>query len=99
MGKKIASLLLAQLFVAQGAFAATDVSAITAPLNKIYDLLKAIVSVVAVIAITVAGARFMFSGDNIQQREASKSMVGYCIAGLVMVWIAPLMVGYLTAPM
>ena len=80
------------------AFAAGDVEAITEPLNRIYDLLKGVVSVVAVIAITVAGARFMFSGDNIQQREASKAMVGYCIMGLVVIWVAPVLVNYLTAP-
>ena len=98
MKKKIYLLLLALLFVAQTAFAEGDVAAITEPLDRIYTLLKSIISVVAVIAITIAGARFMFSGDNIQQREASKNMVGYCIAGLVVVWVAPLLVSYLTAP-
>ena len=98
MREKIVVTLLALLFVVPVAFAAGDVSRITAPLDKIYDLVKSIVSVVAVIAITIAGARFMFSGDNIQQREASKTMVGYCVIGLVLVWVAPLMVNYLTAP-
>ena len=98
MREKIVVTLLALLFVVPVAFAAGDVSSITAPLDKIYDLVKSIVSVVAVIAITIAGARFMFSGDNIQQREASKTMVGYCVIGLVLVWVAPLMVNYLTAP-
>lgn|GEM_PF-5728641 len=98
MRKTTTAVLLALLFIVPIAFAAGDVSAITAPLNRIYDLAKAIVSVVAVIAITIAGARFMFSGDDIKQREASKTMVGYCVIGLVVVWIAPLMVNYLTAP-
>ena len=76
--------------------AATDVSQITAPLNKIYDLVKAVISVVAILAITFAGSKFMFSGDNIQAREGAKSMLGYAIIGLVVVWIAPLMVSFLT---
>ncbi len=98
MRKTTAAMLLALLFLVPIAFAEGDISTITAPLDKIYDLVKAIVSVVAVIAITIAGARFMFSGDDIKQREASKTMVGYCVIGLVVVWIAPLMVNYLTAP-
>ena len=98
MNKKLTILFLALLLVLPIAFAEGDVTAITEPLTRIYDLLKGVVSVIAVIALTVAGARFMFSSDNIQQREASKTMVGYCIIGLVVIWIAPVMVSYLTAP-
>ena len=79
------------------AHAATDISQITEPINKIYDLVKTVISVVAVLAITFAGAKFMFSGDNIQAREGAKSTLGYAIVGLVVVWVAPLIVGFLTA--
>jgi len=75
---------------------AGEVEEITAPLNKIYDLVKAVISVVAILAITFAGAQFMFSGDNIQSREGAKSMVLYAVIGLVIVWVAPLLVNYLT---
>ena len=95
----IAVVVFAMLLVLlPAAHAATDVSQITEPLNKIYDLVKAVISVVAILAITFAGAKFMFSGDNIQAREGAKSMLGYAIMGLVVVWIAPLMVSFLTAP-
>jgi RsiW-degrading membrane proteinase PrsW (M82 family) len=97
MKKKIL-LLTILLLVSQVAFAAT-VSDITAPITKIYDLIKGIVAVIGIITITIAGAMYMFSGSNIQQRESAKSMVSYAIVGLVLVWVAPLMVGYLTAPM
>jgi len=86
------------LLVAQFAFAAS-VSDITAPITKIYDLIKGIVSIIGVIAITIAGALYMFSGSNIQSRENAKSMVSFAIVGLVLVWVAPVLVGYLTAPM
>jgi type IV secretory pathway VirB2 component (pilin) len=99
LNKKLVVVLLVLLALTPLAFAQADIDAITTPLTRIYDLLKSVVSVIAVIAITIAGARFMFSGDNIQQREASKAMVGYCIMGLVVIWVAPLMVNYLTAPM
>jgi RsiW-degrading membrane proteinase PrsW (M82 family) len=78
---------------------AASVSDVTAPITKIYDLIKGVVSIVGIIAITIAGAMYMFSGSNIQNRENAKHMVSYAIVGLVLVWIAPVLVGYLTAPM
>ena len=74
-----------------------DVGQIVEPLNRIYDLVKAAVSVVGMLVLTFAGAKFMFSGDNLQARENSKSMVSYAVMGLVLVWVAPLLVSYLTA--
>ncbi len=96
--RKSIALAMVLLLAAPIAFAEGEVGDITAPLDKIYDLIKSIVSVVAVIAITVAGAKFMFSGDNIQAREGAKTMISYCVIGLVVVWIAPTLVSYLTSP-
>ena len=93
--KKFIPIVLLVLLVSQFAFAAS-VSDITAPINRIYDLIKGIVSVVGIIAITVAGAMYMISGSNIQNRENAKNMVSYAIVGLVLVWVAPLIVSYLT---
>ena len=81
--------------VSHFAFAAT-VGDITAPITKIYDLIKGIISIVGIIAITIAGAMYMMSGSNIQSRENAKNMVSYAIVGLVLVWVAPLIVTYLT---
>ncbi|MBI4147290.1 TrbC/VirB2 family protein [Candidatus Woesearchaeota archaeon] len=97
--KKFLSMLSILLFFAGMVFAqATDVSQITAPITNIYDLVKGVVLILGIIAITVAGAIYMFSGSNIQTRENAKSMVSYAVVGLVLVWVAPLMVNYLTAP-
>ena len=99
MKKKIALAILALLLVTPLVAAAEgDVDMIMEPLNKIYDLVKGVISVAAILAITFAGAKFMFSGDNIQAREGAKSMVGYAVVGLLVVWIAPVLVNYLTAP-
>lgn len=76
---------------------ASGVDDITAPITKIYDLVKGVVSILGIIAITVAGAYYMFSGSNIQARENAKSMVAYSVVGLVLVWVAPLIVTYLTS--
>lgn len=75
-----------------------DIDLIVEPINNIYNLVKAVVSVVALLAITFAGVKFMFSGDNIQAREGAKSMLGYAVVGLVVVWMAPVIVSYLTSP-
>ena len=96
--KKSLLVLPVLLLVAQVAFAAS-INDVTAPINKIYDLVKAIVSIVGIIAITIAGAMYMMSGSNIQNRENAKNMVSYAIVGLVLVWMAPVLVGYLTSPM
>lgn len=97
MNKKVLLSLLALFFVAPMVFA-SGIDDITAPLTKIYDLIKAAVAVVGIIALTIAGARFMFSGENMQSRESAKNMATYAIIGLVVVWVAPLVVSYLTAP-
>jgi RsiW-degrading membrane proteinase PrsW (M82 family) len=97
--KKITLVLTLFLLFSGMVFAqSTSVSDITAPITKIYDLVKGAVSILGIIAITIAGAWYMFSGNNIQQRESAKSMVSYAIVGLVLVWVAPLIVTYLTAP-
>lgn len=94
---KKSMLVFAVLLIAQMVFAAS-VSDVTAPITKIYDLIKGVVLVVGLIALTVAGGMYMFSGSNIQSRENAKHMVSYAIVGLVVVWVAPVLVAYLTAP-
>ena len=95
--KKSFIVLIVLLLISQMVFAAT-VADITAPITRIYDLIKGIISVLGIIAITIAGAMYMFSGSNIQNRENAKNMGSYAVIGLLLVWVAPLIVGYLTAP-
>lgn len=78
------------------AFADGELDAIKEPIDRIYDMIKYIVSAIALIIITFAGVRFMASGDNVQAREGSKSMLTYAVIGLVVIWIAPPLVNYLT---
>jgi len=63
MNKKLSCVLISLVLFVPVVFAA-EVSEITEPLNKIYDLVKGVISVVAILAITFAGAQFMFSGDK-----------------------------------
>jgi RsiW-degrading membrane proteinase PrsW (M82 family) len=97
--KKWLRMIIPFLLVSSLAFAQTpSISQITQPISNIYDLIKAAVSILGIIAITIAGAMYMFSGGNIQQRESAKSTVSYAVVGLVLVWVAPLIVSYLTVP-
>lgn len=89
-------ILVAMFLFASIVFAQTTVDDIVEPISKIYDLVKGVVSVLGIIAITIAGAYYMFSGSNIQARENAKSMVSYSVVGLVLVWVAPLIVNFLT---
>ena len=87
------------LLLCSAAFADTPatVDTIKQPLNKVYELMKGVLSVVGAIAITAAGAMYMLSGSNIQNRENAKSMFTYSVVSLVLVWVAPQVVNYLTA--
>ncbi len=95
MSKKFLALFFVLMFFSPIVFA-DEISDIMEPINKIYDLIKNVVSVLGIIAITIAAAIYMFSGSNIQSRENAKAMVTYSIIGLVLVWVAPLVVNYLT---
>lgn len=96
MNKKILAIFFVLLIMSPVVFA-DGIDDILEPITKIYDLIKGVVSVLGIIAITIAGAIHMFSGSNLQSRESAKSMVSYSIVGLVLVWVAPLVVTYLTA--
>lgn len=79
-------------------FADSTTDAIMAPINKIIDLGKLLISGVAILMIMIAGGKFLLAGDNMQGRDQAKTMLSYCVIGLVVVWVAPLMVTYLTSP-
>lgn len=99
MKKNIGIIFAVLLFSAMvAAQSPGNITTITEPITRIYDLVKAVVSILGIIAITIAGAHYMFSGNNIQTRENAKSMASYAVVGLVLVWVAPLVVTYLTAP-
>jgi len=68
---------------------------ILAPVMKIYKLLKYGASIVAALALVIAGITYMFSASNVQRRDQSKSWVGYIFMGLLVIWATPTMVGLL----
>ena len=105
--KKIFSLLfLLLLLVPSVAFAADfdqEISEedqetfdqILEPVMKIYNFIKYAATVIAVVFLVFAGVTFIMSGDNQAKREQAKTMATYIVIGLIIIWVAPLIVSYL----
>jgi len=90
--------LVSAFFVPVVHAADADLDKIKEPLNRVYSVIQAVVSVVGVIVITFAGFKFMGSGENVQARESAKQMLSFAVIGLMIVWIAPHLVNYLVSP-
>jgi len=65
------------------------------PVMDIYNFIKYIATAVAALVLVGAGILFMLSGTDPRKREQAKSMVMYVVMGLVIIWIAPLLVDFL----
>ncbi len=69
---------------------------ILTPVMTIYKLVKYAAAVVGALALAIAGIMYMFSANNVQRRDQSKSWVGYVFMGLVVIWATPTLIGLLT---
>lgn len=65
------------------------------PVMKIYNFIKYSATAIAVLFLVFAGVNFITSGGDQAKREQSKNMATYIIIGLVVIWIAPLLVNFL----
>lgn len=65
------------------------------PIMKIYNLVKYSATVLAVVVLLFAGVIYMTSGSNPAKREQAKNMVTYVVVGLIVIWIAPLVVNFI----
>ncbi len=65
------------------------------PVMKIYNLVKYIASVLAVVVLLFAGMTYMTSGSDPGKREKAKNMAMYVIIGLIVIWAAPLIVNFI----
>jgi len=65
------------------------------PIMKIYNLVKYSATILAVVVLLFSGVSYMTSGNDPAKREKSKSMVTYVIVGLIVIWIAPLLVNFI----
>ncbi len=65
------------------------------PVMKIYNLIKYSATVLAVLVLLFAGVTYMTAGSDPAKREQAKSMIMYVIIGLIVIWIAPLIVNFI----
>jgi type IV secretory pathway VirB2 component (pilin) len=65
------------------------------PVMKIYNFIKYAATVLAVLFLIFAGVTFITSGGDQAKREQAKAMATYIVVGLIIIWIAPLVVGFL----
>ncbi|VVB70445.1 Uncharacterised protein [uncultured archaeon] len=65
------------------------------PLCKIYSLIKTLGSIVAIIMLAYAGFQLIASTDMLDRSNAKNILAG-AIIGLIIIWLAPLLVKFLT---
>jgi len=103
---KLVAILCGLLLVLPGVLAADfddDISPedketfdqILEPVMKIYNFIKYAATVLAVVFLVFAGVSFILSGGDTGKRESAKMMATYIIIGLIIIWVAPLIVQYL----
>lgn len=65
------------------------------PVMKIYNFVKYAATVLAVMFFLFSGVTFITSGNDQAKRESAKMMATYIVIGLIVIWMAPLVVNYL----
>jgi succinate dehydrogenase/fumarate reductase cytochrome b subunit len=108
MKKQFLALVFLAFFVVQPVVLAADfnqtISAedqeafdqILSPVMKIYNFIKYAATVLAVVFLVFAGVTFIMSGNDQAKREQAKMTAMYVVIGLMIIWVAPLVVQYLT---
>ena len=70
---------------------------ILAPIMTIYNLVKYAATIVASVMMLFSGITYMTSGGDPKKKETAKNMATYVIIGLLIIWVAPLVVNLLVA--
>ena len=65
------------------------------PVMKVYNFVKYAASVLAVLFLVFAAVQ-MFLNNNPSEKEQAKTKVTYIVIGLGLIWVAPIIVNYLT---
>ena len=65
------------------------------PIMKIYNFIKYAASVIGVVMFVFSGITFVTAGGDMKKKEEAKSRAMYVIVGLIVIWIAPLVVNYI----
>ncbi len=68
---------------------------ILSPVMKIYNFVKYAATAIAVVFLVFAGVSFIMNGTDQAKREQAKLMATYIIIGLIIIWVAPLVVQFI----
>ena len=68
---------------------------ILSPVMKIYSFVKYAATVIGVLMLVFSGITFITAGGEIAQKERAKNMAMGVVIGLVVIWVAPMVVNYL----
>jgi len=64
------------------------------PVMKVYQFVKYALTILAVLFLLFAAGTFIVSGKDHAKRESAKTMMIYVVVGLIIIWVAPLIVGF-----
>lgn len=68
---------------------------ILAPVMKIYNFIKYAATVAGVLMLVFAGITFVTAGGDQGQKEKAKNMAVGVVIGLIIIWVAPLVVEFI----
>jgi hypothetical protein len=70
------------------------VDEILEPVLKIYNFIKYAASVLGVMMLVFAGVTFVTAGGDSGQKEKAKNMAMGVVIGLIIIWVAPVVVEF-----
>jgi cation transport ATPase len=71
-----------------------QIDQILAPVMKVYNFIKYAATVVGVLVLVFAGITFVTSGGENSKKDKAKNMATGVVIGLIVIWIAPLVVKF-----
>lgn len=71
-----------------------QIDAILSPVMKIYNFIKYAATVAGVVMLVFAGVTFVTAGGEAAKKEKAKNMAVGVVIGLIVIWVAPLVVEY-----
>ncbi len=69
--------------------------AILEPVMKVYNFIQYAATVIGVLMLVFAGISFLMSGGETGKKERAKNMAVGVVIGLIIIWVAPLVVEYI----
>lgn len=62
------------------------------PIMRIYRFIKYVATVIGVLVVTISGITAMASGHDPIKRNKAKEIVGYALLGILIIWLAPILI-------